>query len=152
MRDGCPFCDYAGPSEVLATYAMGSGEVFVIEPTDPVTPGHVLVIPRAHVWDFAHHPRVTGDVVHAAAIFCDDPNVPYRADYANLITSMGEAATQTVKHLHVHLVPRRDGDGLLLPWSVAAPHSTPWCTCGAGEFQPPEMHRPPCPGAHGAVS
>jgi hypothetical protein len=26
-------------------------------------------------------------------------------------------------------------------------HVEPWCTCGAGEFQPPEMHRPPCVGA-----
>lgn len=23
----------------------------------------------------------------------------------------------------------------------------PWCTCGAGEYQPPEAHRPPCPGS-----
>jgi diadenosine tetraphosphate (Ap4A) HIT family hydrolase len=36
----------------------------------------------------------------------------------NLITSDGAAATQTVKHLHVHIVPRRDGDGLTLPWST----------------------------------
>ena len=36
---------------------------------------------------------------------------------ANLITSIGAAATQTVFHLHVHVVPRHEGDGLLLPWS-----------------------------------
>jgi histidine triad (HIT) family protein len=35
----------------------------------------------------------------------------------NLITSQGAAATQTVMHLHLHLVPRTDGDGLKLPWS-----------------------------------
>lgn len=35
----------------------------------------------------------------------------------NLITSCGKAATQTVEHLHVHLVPRREGDGLKLPWT-----------------------------------
>jgi histidine triad (HIT) family protein len=36
---------------------------------------------------------------------------------ANLITSVGSAATQTVFHLHVHVVPRRAGDGLALPWT-----------------------------------
>jgi histidine triad (HIT) family protein len=35
----------------------------------------------------------------------------------NIITSVGSAATQTVRHLHVHVVPRRRGDGLQLPWS-----------------------------------
>lgn len=36
---------------------------------------------------------------------------------ANLITSRGGAATQTVFHLHVHVVPREAGDGLALPWT-----------------------------------
>ena len=36
---------------------------------------------------------------------------------SNLITSIGPAATQTVPHLHLHLVPRRPGDGLPLPWT-----------------------------------
>ena len=34
----------------------------------------------------------------------------------NLITSRGRAATQSVFHLHLHLVPRADNDGLALPW------------------------------------
>jgi histidine triad (HIT) family protein len=36
----------------------------------------------------------------------------------NLITSKGREATQTVFHMHLHLVPRAENDGLLLPWSV----------------------------------
>lgn len=36
----------------------------------------------------------------------------------NLITSRGPAATQTVPHLHLHLIPRREGDGLTLPWTA----------------------------------
>jgi hypothetical protein len=35
----------------------------------------------------------------------------------NLITSVGADATQSVRHLHIHVVPRREGDGLMLPWS-----------------------------------
>ena len=36
---------------------------------------------------------------------------------ANLITSKGREATQSVFHLHVHVVPRAAGDGLPLPWT-----------------------------------
>jgi histidine triad (HIT) family protein len=35
----------------------------------------------------------------------------------NLSTSKGEAATQSVFHLHVHVVPRQEGDRLPLPWT-----------------------------------
>ena len=34
----------------------------------------------------------------------------------NLITSKGRPATQSVFHLHLHLVPRKVDDGLALPW------------------------------------
>lgn len=40
-----------------------------------------------------------------------------RYESYNLITSCGEAATQSVRHLHWHVVPRRIGDGLHLPWT-----------------------------------
>lgn len=36
---------------------------------------------------------------------------------ANLITSKGDAATQSVLHLHVHVVPRQADDDLPLPWT-----------------------------------
>jgi histidine triad (HIT) family protein len=35
----------------------------------------------------------------------------------NIISSKGPAATQTVFHLHLHLVPRTAGDCLALPWT-----------------------------------
>lgn len=34
-----------------------------------------------------------------------------------VITSIGADATQTVFHTHIHVVPRRPGDGLTLPWT-----------------------------------
>lgn len=84
--------------------------MFFIEPINPVTEGHVLAVPREHVADALADPEVAGRVMEVAAWFA--------AGECNLITSVGPLATQTVKHLHLHIVPRREGDGLALPWSA----------------------------------
>jgi histidine triad (HIT) family protein len=85
-------------------------------PLNPVTEGHVLVVPKRHVTDALADPVVAGLTFRAAADYArrNDEDV-------NLITSAGADATQTVFHLHVHIVPRRADDGLLLPWSAPLP-------------------------------
>ena len=104
----CPFCDI---TKIKANVTERVG-CYVFEPLNPVTPGHLLVVNKQHSDDFtdqtmrfAHTAKIAGDV--AAEIGGD----------FNLITSKGSAATQTVFHCHIHLVPRRKGDGLKLPWT-----------------------------------
>lgn len=111
MRDGCPFCDYAGPSPVLFNHPEVG---YVIEPIAPVTPGHVLIVSHLHVRHFTESEQETARVMRLASSYA---SIWIPGD-CNLITSKGAAATQTVEHLHVHLVPRVEGDGLLLPWSA----------------------------------
>ncbi len=106
--EGCPFCHYAGPSRILAE----TDDSFVIEPINPVTLGHVLVIPKRHVETAIDDPETTGVAFRRAAEWVNASDGDF-----NLIQSNGPAATQTVKHLHVHVVPRHGGDGLRLPWS-----------------------------------
>lgn len=108
----CPFCNYAGPSEILHDF----GDAYVIEPLRPVVDGHVMVIPVEHVSDFAADSWVTALVAGHA---CNWARMRGLAD-ANLITSKGSAATQSVPHFHMHVLPRSAGDGLTLPW--ANPH------------------------------
>lgn len=104
----CVFCAIgAGQAPVVVVREWP--DALAIVPHHPVVPGHVLVIPRTHVADFAENPDVTAATMRAAAELGAPP--------ANIITSAGSAATQTVFHLHVHVVPRADGDGLALPWT-----------------------------------
>lgn len=112
---GCPFCQIAAgwiDAKILCTWMATTTPALAIEPLNPVTPGHALIIPMAHVPDFTTHPALSASLMGHAA------------DYAaavggdmNLITSKGDAATQTVHHLHLHVVPRRPDDGLHLPWT-----------------------------------
>ncbi|MFF6913619.1 HIT domain-containing protein [Streptomyces sp. NPDC012466] len=88
-------------SDALAILPHGGG----------VTSGHVLVLPKTHVPDVAADPLVSAATMRRVA------ELAAEAGDCNVITSRGAAATQTVPHMHVHLVPRRHGDGLLLPWT-----------------------------------
>ena len=106
---GCPFCDRIMAGEF--DYEDPSNVAF--QPLNPVTPGHFLVVPRKHVTDAMAHPLAASGALHFAAVLARLMEL----DACNFITSAGGAATQTVKHLHVHVVPRRENDGLHLPWT-----------------------------------
>ena len=109
-RAQCVFCRIVfgvEPAQIVEDW----GTVMAIVPLNPVTTGHLLVIPKAHVQDAGELPTLTGNVFAMAAIVARD------FEAFNLITSAGRAATQSVFHFHVHVVPRQPGDGLALPWS-----------------------------------
>lgn len=109
--EGCPFCRIV-QDDPEGQVELEVGSSIVITPLNPVTEGHKLVIPFAHVADLAENPRVTGSVMEDAARYIAKEGV----GPCNVITSRGEEATQTVLHMHVHVVPRRHGDRLALPW------------------------------------
>lgn len=107
----CVFCAIvAGDAD--ATVVARYSDAMAIVPHNPVTPGHVLIIPRRHTPDAAYAPEITAATFRAAARYAAG-----HSDQFNLITSAGPDATQTVFHLHVHYVPRSAGDGLTLPWT-----------------------------------
>jgi histidine triad (HIT) family protein len=100
------FCDRIERGEFERTKLPS---VVCFEPLNPVTPGHMLFVPRRHVTSAIESPPHFGACAEAAAW--------YGLEQGNIITSVGSAATQSVFHLHVHWVPRRAGDGLHLPWT-----------------------------------
>lgn len=108
----CVFCDRDRISSEVEYYNGVDGSVhMVFEPLDPVVPGHLLVVPERHTSD------ATEDRYVAAMAMSVASRVASRYPAANIITSIGTAATQSVFHLHLHVVPRRPGDGLPLPWT-----------------------------------
>jgi histidine triad (HIT) family protein len=104
----CPFCERLKAGEY--DYADGYSAAF--EPLNPVTSGHWLAVPQVHVPDAMAAPEAAGRVLRFAAELAGH----LQLGCCNFITSAGPVASQTVMHLHVHVVPRRTGDGLQLPW------------------------------------
>jgi len=110
IRRNCPFCEIiygSGDATVLRNW----GDAIAIVPLKPVVPGHVLVISKAHIQSFSSSPHIAAVTMNRAAEYAD--TMP---GDLNLITSRGPAATQSVDHFHLHLVPRAVDDGLALPW------------------------------------
>jgi len=81
--------------------------------TRPINPGHVLVIPREHVAGLSDLDEKTGAHLFvvamrvAGALRCSG----VRCEGINLFLADGEAASQEVFHVHLHVVPRYVGDG-----------------------------------------
>ena len=113
----CVFCDREKikTDQIEQHFAADGSTVLVFEPLAPVVPGHLLVVPERHVSDATEDRYAASMTMGVAA------QVAQRYSSANILTSIGAAATQTVFHLHLHVVPRVYGDGLLLPWSPKPP-------------------------------
>lgn len=109
MSGPCVFCDIVEGKEP-ATIVAGWDDSLAIIPLNPVVEGHVIVLPKHHVADACEIPIVTGITMISACYLAQ------QHESVNLITSVGEPATQTIGHLHIHVVPRTPNDGLHLPW------------------------------------
>ncbi|MEU0542867.1 HIT domain-containing protein [Nocardia sp. NPDC005978] len=107
----CPFCQRVIHQDYVGRY----GNVVWFEPLNPVSAGHMLFVPTRHATNAAIDPQGAAEAMEAAAIYVRD--LYGSGINANLITSIGPAATQSIWHTHVHVVPRHEGDGLHLPWT-----------------------------------
>lgn len=99
----CPFCRPDPVLENELAYARLD--------RSPVTPGHLLIIPRRHVEDWFGlddaERRAIDELIHRARDWLADSRAP---DGFNIGMNCGQAAGQTVFHMHCHLVPRYSGD------------------------------------------
>ena len=114
MIPTCIFCQIiAGETQPPSGILKRWPDAVAFEPLNPVTPGHLLIVPVAHTRSFLDDPVVAAAAMARAA---DLASRGLTYAQCNLITSCGEDATQSVYHLHLHLIPREAGDGLHLPW------------------------------------
>lgn len=90
---------------------------------NPVTQGHLLVVPRRHAVGLEDLDPATG--AHVWSVGHDMAHALRRSSMGcqgiNLLICDGEVAFQTVFHFHLHVIPRYSGDGLGEPFKVKPP-------------------------------
>jgi len=111
MSDDCIFCSIVA-GDIPARTVHETDDVLAFLDANPLARGHTLVIPKAHA---EHVDDLDDDLASElfAAVTDLTPRVQSAvdADGANVGINDGEAAGQEVPHVHVHIIPRFDGDG-----------------------------------------
>ena len=103
----CPFCRLARRVEVICETAT----CVAFYDGYPVSPGHALIVPKRHVasyFDLTHHEREAMNVMLQYVRQKVDER--FHPDGYNVGINVGEAAGQSVFHVHIHLIPRYNGD------------------------------------------
>jgi histidine triad (HIT) family protein len=111
----CVFCEIiAGRLESSQVYQ--DEHVVAFLDIRPLTPGHLLVIPRAHEPDLEDLDETLGarmfTVAHQLARALRRSRLP--CEGVNMFLADGVAAGQEVFHVHLHVIPRNPGDGFRL--------------------------------------
>lgn len=113
MSDSCVFCAIAA-GRIPARIVHAEDDLVAFLDTTPLLPGHVLVVPRAHHETLDDlPPALTGPLFGAVQRLSIAVQAAMRADGS--FVAVNTRVSQSVPHLHVHVVPRRAKDGLFSP-------------------------------------
>ena len=113
MNNDCVFCAIAA-GEIPCFKVYEDDAILAYLDINPFSRGHTLVIPKAHSEGLLDTPEATLSTIIASVKKVAAHIVPLlKADGFNILQNNGEAAGQTVKHVHFHIVPRYAGDPLV---------------------------------------
>ena len=108
-KDRCLFCRIVS-GEISAKKVFEDDHVVAFHDINPQAPTHVLVIPRKHIASLdtmtEDEAPAVGMTIHRAAEIAR--NLHLESDGYRLVANVGEAAGQTVFHIHFHLLGGRN--------------------------------------------
>lgn len=120
-KEDCIFCKIAN-GEIPSKTLYEDERFRVILDLGPAAKGHALILPKDHAADLYELPDETASAVlllakKMAAVMVEK----LHCDGLNLVQNNGEAAGQTVRHFHLHMIPRYVGDGQSINWVPGKP-------------------------------
>lgn len=115
-KDDCIFCKIANGE--IPSDTVYEDEMFrAILDLSPAVKGHTLIIPKEHYDDLTDaDDAVLGEALKTARRIGIGMTKALKCDGFNLVQNNGEAAGQTVRHLHFHVIPRYAGGEKIAGW------------------------------------
>ena len=114
--DNCIFCKIID-GRIPSTVVYEDADFKAIMDISPAAKGHVLILPKKHCADLLSiDPDVASKALIIASKIANAQKKAFNCDGINLLQNSGEAAWQSVFHLHIHLIPRYKDDKVMIPW------------------------------------
>lgn len=111
MSEDCPFCSIVD-GEIPSRTVYEDDDVQAFLDANPLAPGHTLVVPKDHYQFLGEVPaELSRAIFDAVRELVPRIESAVDADAHTIAINDGPAAGQEVPHLHVHVVPRFEGDG-----------------------------------------
>lgn len=116
----CIFCKIV-QGELPCTKVYETEHILAFMDIGPVAKGHTLVIPKAHFDPLPALPAfLLRPVLEAVQKIVAAQYRGLQADGVNVSQANGQAAGQIVPHVHFHVIPRKNSDGVQRNWTSGA--------------------------------
>lgn len=120
-EEECIFCKIAN-GDIPSATIYEDGDFRVILDLGPASKGHALILPKKHFRDICSVDAETAArILPLAARIGSAMKAGLGASGFNVVQNNGTSAGQTVFHLHVHVIPRYDGDPAIVTWTPGTP-------------------------------
>lgn len=114
--ESCIFCKIVA-GQIPSAKVFEDAHCLAFLDIGPLAPGHLLVVPKAHVERIWQLDAETASAIGVALAGLAKAVVDATgAEGCNVLQNNGQASGQEVPHAHFHIIPRRTGDGLGYRW------------------------------------
>jgi histidine triad (HIT) family protein len=114
----CVFCKII-TGDIPAGVVYSDDSLIAFLDIAPLAEGHLLIVPREHYGQWVELPLDLAGELGAAIPSLGRALLEVSgAEGLNVLTNQGAVAGQVVPHVHIHLVPRREGDELGYRWKA----------------------------------
>lgn len=111
MTENCLFCKIIA-GKIPSNKIYENDAVFAFLDVYPASEGHTLVVPKKHFSNFtAMDAESVASLFEVARKITAAVEKATSAEGSNIGINNGEAAGQEIPHVHIHIIPRRKGDG-----------------------------------------
>ena len=112
----CVFCKIVA-GKIPCMRIFENEQVLAFLDVGPVSDGHTLVIPRAHYGKLHECPEeVLVELSNCLSKIAPAVAGAMETEAYNVLCNNGRAAGQLVEHVHFHIIPRSDDDGIFSRW------------------------------------